>query len=240
MNQLIKVVVRGDKQLVSARDLHKGLEVTTRFSQWVKQNFKMFKAGSDYTSVIGTTLVNNGATRKIQDYAITADMAKQVSMMSQTPKGETYRQYFIAIEKKWNDPVEVVKRGYDILRTENIQLKKRNQELLPKAKFADSVDDTGNSILVRVLAKIIKQNGVDIGEKRLFKWLRDNGYLIRKRGSDTNLPTQKSIDMGLFSVKETVLQHSDGTSYTKQTPKVTGKGQTYFVTKIVNELGHQK
>lgn len=240
MDQLIKVVVRGDKQLVSARELHKGLEVKTRFSQWVKQNFKMFTAGSDFTSVVGTTLVNNGATREIQDYAITADMAKQLSLMSQTANGEKYRSYFIELEKKWNDPAEVVKRGYAILQNENLRLKSENKALLPKAKFADSVSDTDNSVLIRVLAKIIKQNGIDMGEKRLFKWLRDNGYLIRKRGSDTNLPTQKSVDMGLFSVKETVLQHSDGTSYTKQTPKVTGKGQTYFVTKIVNELGHQK
>lgn len=236
MNELIRVTVKDDVQLVSARELHHGLMVSTRFSQWAKQNFKMFVENTDYWCVVTTTQQNQwGGTKQITDYAMTIDMAKQVSLMSQTKKGEQYRSYFIELEKKWNDPAEVVKRGYAILQNENLRLKAENKSLLPKAKFADSVDDTDNSVLIRVLAKIIKQNGIDMGEKRLFEWLRANGYLIKKKGADINIPTQKSLNMGLMTIKETVLKHSNGTSYTTQTPKITGKGQTYFVNKLVDE-----
>lgn len=235
MNELIKVTISNDQQLVSARDLYKGLKVKTRFSQWVTQNFKMFNKYSDFTSVVGTTVVNNGATRKIQDYALTVDMAKQLSLMSQTPQGRTYREYFISIENKWNDPAEIVKRGYAILQNENNQLKIENAAMQPKALFADAVSVSSTSILVGDLAKLIKQNGVDIGANRLFKWLREKGYLINRKGTDWNMPTQRSMDLKLFKVKETSIQHSDGHVSVNKTPKVTGKGQQYFINRFLND-----
>lgn len=102
----------------------------------------------------------------------------------------------------------------------------------PKVNFANSVAGSVNSILVRDLAKLIKQNGVEVGEKRLFAWLRENGYLISKFGRDYNSPTQRSMDMGLMEIKETAIAHASGYSETKRTPLVTGKGQTYFINKI--------
>ncbi len=99
----------------------------------------------------------------------------------------------------------------------------------PKALFADSVAASGNTVLVGELAKILRQNGVDMGEKRLFAWLRDNGYLIKRKGTDYNLPTQKSMEQGLFRIKETVINHSDGCTSVSKTPKITGKGQQYFI-----------
>lgn len=104
----------------------------------------------------------------------------------------------------------------------------------PKAIFADAVSVSKNSILVRELAKLMRQNGIDIGEKSLFEWLRTNGYLIRKLGSDYNSPTQKSMDLGLFEVKETAITHASGEVTTKRTPKVTGKWQLYFLNKFMN------
>ena len=101
----------------------------------------------------------------------------------------------------------------------------------PKVLFADSVSSSETSILIRELAKLLKQNGVDTGEKRLFDWLRENGYLIKRRGSDQNLPTQKSMDLGLFEIKETAITRSSGVVITR-TPKVTGKGQLYFINKL--------
>ncbi|MEI7027128.1 phage antirepressor KilAC domain-containing protein [Paenibacillus sp. y28] len=99
----------------------------------------------------------------------------------------------------------------------------------PKVIFADSVAVSKTSILVRDLAKILKQNGVDTGEKRLFEKLREEGYLIRRKGSDYNMPTQRSMEMGLFEIKATSITHSDGHVTISKTPKVTGKGQIYFI-----------
>lgn len=233
MNDLINVQVKGDKQLVSARELYDGLRIKTRFSQWVEQNFKLFIANDDFTSVVATTVVNNGAVRHIQDYAITINMAEHLAMMSKTEMGAQYREYFIELERKWNDPKEVVKRGYAILQNENAQLKLENQRLIPKAQFADSVASASTDVLVSDLAKIIKQNGVDIGQKRLFKWLRANKYL-GSRGSNYNIPTQYSMNLGLFRIKETTITHSNGHTTINRTAKVTGKGQTYFVKKFLS------
>lgn len=106
----------------------------------------------------------------------------------------------------------------------------------PKVVFADAVSVSNTSILVGDLAKLIKQNGIDIGANRLFAWLRENGYLISRKGADYNSPTQKSMDLHLFEIKETVVTHSDGHTTISKTPKVTGKGQVYFINKFVGKL----
>lgn len=232
--ELLKIQVKNDQQLVSARDLHRGLGLTTRFSKWVEQNFKDFELGEDYTSVTAVTVVGNGGHKPIQDYALTIDMAKQLCLMSHTTKGKEYRKYLIEIERKWNDPQEIVRRGYAILQNENTQLKIENHEMKPKALFADAVTASNRTILINDLAKILKQNGVQIGGVRLYRWLREHGYLIKRRGSDYNSPTQKSMERGLFRVKETVITHSDGHTTITKTSKVTGKGQIYFVNKFLN------
>ena len=114
------------------------------------------------------------------------------------------------------------------------QLEAKVEQDKPKVLFADSVSASKSSILVGELAKILKQNGVDTGQFRLFAWLRENGYLIKREGSDYNMPTQKSAEMGLFEVKQTIITHSDGHITTNKTPKVTGKGQVYFINKFMN------
>lgn len=103
----------------------------------------------------------------------------------------------------------------------------------PKVLFADSVAASHSTILVGELAKILKGNGVDTGQNRLSQWMRDNGYLISRKGTDFNMPTQKAMELGLFFIKETNIQHSDGHITVNKTPKVTGKGQTYFVNKFL-------
>ena len=107
--------------------------------------------------------------------------------------------------------------------------------LEPKGIFADAVSVSKTDILIGDLAKLIKQNGNDIGQKRLFSWLRENGYLIKRKGLDWNMPTQKAMEMKLFRVKETVVTHSDGHTTISKTPKVTGKGQVYFVNKFLRK-----
>lgn len=110
------------------------------------------------------------------------------------------------------------------------------EEMRPKVLFADSVTAAGTSILIGELAKLLRQNGVDTGEKRLFAWMRDNGFLIKRKGTDYNMPTQKSMELGLFQIKETVINHSNGNTTVSKTVKVTGKGQLYFTNKF---LGRQ-
>lgn len=107
--------------------------------------------------------------------------------------------------------------------------------LEPKGIFADSVSASDTTILIGELAKIIKQNGTDIGQNRLFQWMRDQKYLIGRKGTDYNMPTQKSMKLGLFTIKETTINHSDGHVSISKTPKVTGKGQVYFVNKFLRK-----
>lgn len=106
------------------------------------------------------------------------------------------------------------------------------EEQKPKVIFADAVETSKTSILIGDLAKLIKQNGTDMGQKRMFTWLRDNGYLIKRQGSDYNMPTQRAMERGLFEIKETAVTHSDGHITVNKTPKVTGKGQIYFINKF--------
>ena len=108
-------------------------------------------------------------------------------------------------------------------------------EMKPKALFADSVATSKSTVLVGELAKIIRGNGVDIGATRLFRWMREHGYLINRKGSDWNMPTQKAMNLGLFKIKETTINHSNGTTSISKTPKVTGKGQQYFINKFLKQ-----
>lgn len=124
----------------------------------------------------------------------------------------------------------------DLLLQAGEQLKQKEliiQEMKPKALFADAVAASNASILVFDLAKILRQNGVKMGGNRLFDWLRENGYLIKRKGSDWNMPTQRSMEQGVFEIKESTHIHSDGHTVVTRTPKVTGKGQAYFVNKFL-------
>ncbi|MFW6030616.1 MAG: phage regulatory protein/antirepressor Ant [Halanaerobiales bacterium] len=130
-----------------------------------------------------------------------------------------------------DDPIQRAKKWIEE-QEEKQALIKQVEENKPKVLFADAVSASDDSILVRELATILKQNGIDTGQNRLFTWLRDNGYLIKRKGTDYNMPTQKSMDLGLFEIKETSIVHSDDSVSISKTPKVTGKGQLYFIKKF--------
>ena len=127
-----------------------------------------------------------------------------------------------------------------VLVLQNEQQGKVIDELKPKALFADAVSASDTPMLIRELAKFLKQNGVDTGERRFFQWLRDNGYLIKRKGADYNTPTQRSMDLGLFKLKETSIVHNDGTVTVNRTPRVTGKGQLYFINMLVGAVDLEK
>ena len=117
------------------------------------------------------------------------------------------------------------------------ELESDTQRMKPKEIFADAVSASEQTILIGDLAKLIKQNGHDMGQKRMFEWLRNNGYLIKRQGADYNSPTQRAMELGLFRIKETAVTHSDGHVTVSKTVKVTGKGQTYFVNKLLGAKG---
>ena len=119
-------------------------------------------------------------------------------------------------------------------REKNKALEADNQRMKPKEIFADAVSMSHTSILIGDLAKLLKQNGVETGQKRLFEWLRENGYLIKRKGADWNMPTQKAMEMKLFEVKESTVNNPDGSVRINRTTKVTGKGQQYFINKFLS------
>lgn len=244
MQNLLATQILNEMQTVSARELHKALGIKKRFSEWFLTNSNGFIEKEDYTSVlVGTEVENNGGIqiRELQDYNMSLDMAKHICLMSRTEQGKKCRQYLIDLEKAWNTPEQVFARALKMAERKIDELKENNTALLkdvsrmkPKEIFADAVASSQTSILVGDLAKILKQNGVDIGQKRLFIWLREQGYLI-KSGSSRNMPTQKSMELGLFEVKETTINNPDGSIRVTKTTKVTGKGQQYFINKFLAE-----
>lgn len=236
MNQLITVTLNDNQEpIVSARDLHKGLKIKTRFSQWVDQNFKILEEGYDFTSVVGTTVVNNGAVREVQDYALSLDAAKNLAMISKTDEGAKVRKYFIQVEKDFNSPEKIMARALLMADKKVHKLEAQIEADRPKVLFADAVSASKASILVGDMAKFLKQNGYEIGQNRLFALLREKGYLISRKGASYNMPTQKSMELGLFEIKETAIPHSDGHVTINKTPKITGKGQVYFTKKFLGD-----
>lgn len=150
--------------------------------------------------------------------------------MSRTDKGKECRAYLIQIEKDWNTPDKVMARALKIADKTIARLTAENEEMKPKALFADAVGETSSNILVRDLAKLLAQNGIDTGGNRLFKDLRRDGYLEKNR----NIPTQRAMQLGLFKVVEHTINNGDKT-FIRGTTKVTPKGQIYFINKYLKQ-----
>lgn len=241
MGELLKIDINENQEpVVIGRDLYNALEVESNYTTWFNRMCEYgFIEGIDFFPI----LEESTGGRPSVNHTIKLDMAKEIAMLQRSEPGKKVRQYFIKIEKDFNSPEKVMARALKIANNQILELTTSNRHLeeqievqKPKVVFADSVSASRTSILVGELAKIIKQNGYDIGQNRLFKWLRENNYLISRRGTDFNLPTQKSMDLGLFEITETSITHSDGRISVKPTPKVTGKGQIYFINKFSKEL----
>lgn len=223
---------------ISGRQLHMFLEVQTRYNDWFARMCEYgFTEGVDFYSNLSKT--NEAMGRPSVDHLMTLSMAKELAMLQRTDKGKEARRYFIRIEEEWNSPEKVMARALrfsERILSDTKALLANAQEQIerdrPKVLFADSVSASHTTILIGELAKIIKQNGVDMGQNRLFQWMRKNGYLVSRQGTDYNMPTQRAMNMGLFVIKETTINHADGHTSISKTPKVTGKGQVYFVNKF--------
>lgn len=222
---------------ISGRELHQALDVKTEYKKWFNRMSDYgFEENIDFTRVTQKCLTHGGY-QNMTDHALTLDTAKEIAMIQRSEPGKRARQYFIQVEKAWNSPEMIMKRALKMANNTINQLETQIENDKPKVLFADAVATTKTSILVGELAKIIKQNGVNIGQRRLFEWLRQNGFLIKRQGVDYNMPTQYSMERELFEIKETSITHSDGHTSISKTPKVTGKGQQYFINKfLANEL----
>ena len=243
MNELVKVNL--DTQTVSARELHEQLHIGTAFKDWFPRMAEYgFTEGTDYNMLKIERVQTEGnrvVKREVTDFNISVDMAKQICMIQRTPEGKAVRQYLIDLEKAWNTPEQVMARALkladqtiDRLKADNTALSEANKRMRPKEIFADAVSSSHTSILIGDLAKLICQNGYQIGQKRLFEWMRNKGYLI-KFGASKNMPVQRYVEQGLFEIKESNVQNPDGSVRITRTTKVTGKGQVYFVNKFIGE-----
>ncbi len=237
MKELVKITETNGKKAVSARELYEALGFESKhWSRWHKKNITENQFSLENEDWQGFPLMVNG--NETQDFALSIDFAKKLSMLARTEAGEKIRQYFIEVEKKALAPKELSRKEIAYMLIEAEEEKERLQltihEQQPKVLFADSVATSDDDILISELAKILKQNGIEIGQNRLFEWLRQNHYLGRK-GDYYNKPTQKAMDLGLFKIKETVINKPDGTILITSTSKVTGKGQLYFINKFLKK-----
>lgn len=244
MNELLKINYETEQPTVSARELYEGLEIKTAFKDWFPRMAAYgFEENQDFILVAQKRATNNpkNPVAIYNDYQTSVDMAKQICMIQRSEKGKLYRQYFIDLEKAWNTPEQVMARALkladrtiDTLKEDNKKLIEENERMKPKEIFADAVSASNSSILIGDLAKLLRQNGVDTGQKRLFEQLRNEGYLM-KTGSSRNMPTQRYVADGLFQIKETVISNPDGSVRMTKTTKVTGKGQQYFLNKYLKK-----
>lgn len=238
MDDLIKIDYAAEHPTVSARELHEGLEIKSNFTTWFDRMCEYGFTELDFKKCFPNLESGFNGGQNMVDYQITVDMAKQICMLQRTEKGRQYRQYFLDLEKAWNTPEQIMARALRVANREIDKLKADNQKMIedtarmkPKEIFADAVSTSETSILIGDLAKLICQNGHQIGQKRLFDWMRQNGYLI-KSGSSRNMPTQRSMEQKLFEVKESSIANPDGSVRVTRTTKVTGKGQIYFINRF--------
>lgn len=230
MNELIRVNYDNEQPTVSARELYEFLEVKDHFRTWFPRMCEYgFEEGKDFRAFFREST----GGRPSQDAEITIDMAKELCMLQRNEKGKQARRYFLQLERDWNSPEKVMARALQIAERKIHTMNEKIEADAPKVLFANSVAASNSSILISELAKILRQNGVKIGGNRLFDWMRENGYLVRRRGRDYNMPTQRSMELELFEIKETVINHADGHTTTNRTPKITGKGQQYFINKFL-------
>lgn len=204
MNELIPINYDGEQPMVSARDLHTGLEIKSNFTTWFDRMCEYGFTELDYKKCFPNLESGCNGGQNMIDYQISVDMAKQICMIQRSEKGRQYRQYFIDLEKAWNTPEQIFARALKMADQTIAKLKDTNKSLVekieadrPKTIFADAVSASHTSILIGDLAKLICQNGYQIGQKRLFQWMRDNGYLMVS-GSSRNMPKQKYVEQGLL------------------------------------------
>jgi anti-repressor protein len=258
MENLIKIsTTRTGKHVVNARQLHEYLESKRQFANWIDERISTygFIEDQDYTSFNKIVKRETGATT-LKEFAITLDMAKELCMVENNDQGKIARRYFIEAEKllklkssnetlpsrkelalmviEYEDRIVSLNTVVKTIEQRMLKAEEIVKEKEPLINYAETVQKTEDDILVRQLAKFLSNNcKIKIGQNRLFKWLRETGYLNKN-----NEPYQEFIDMGLFRYHETVITSTDHI-FTRRTPTVTGKGRVYFIDKYIKYYGHE-
>ncbi len=221
MQELIKVTEQNGEQLVSARELYEFLELDkSQWARWTKKNIEeIFEENQEYQRL---DIVSNG--NNTTEYILKLDVAKELAMLSRSEKGKEIRKYFIELEKAWNSPEKIMARALQIANHQIETYKQQIEYQKPLVEFADKMLGSKDSLLTRVYAKLLNDEGLKIGEKKLYSWFRDNGYLNRN-----NEPYQQYMEY--FEVKVSTYDTPFGTK-TNTTTLIKPKGQLYFFKKL--------
>ena len=221
MKELIKVTEQNGEQLVSARELYEFLELDkSQWARWTKKNIEeIFEENQEYQRL---DIVSNG--NNTTEYILKLDVAKELAMLSRSEKGKEIRKYFIELEKAWNSPEKIMARALQIANHQIETYKQQIEYQKPLVEFADKMLGSKDSLLIRVYAKLLNDEGLKIGEKKLYSWFRDNGYLNKN-----NEPYQQYMEY--FEVKVSTYDTPFGTK-TNTTTLIKPKGQLYFFKKL--------
>jgi anti-repressor protein len=233
MNELI--TTSQNKQgdiIVSGRELHEFLEVTTPYTMWFERMSEYgFTEGQDFI----TKMLESTGGRPRQDHHIKLDMAKELAMVQRTDKGKQARQYFLQVEKMWNSPEMIIKRAMDLQQQKIMELESKIEKDKQYTNFGKVVAISDGSINVGAFAKLIyDKHGINIGRNKLMELLRERGYLI-KSGREKNFPKQQYIEQGLFELMPTIVKRTEG-DIQSGTPMVTGKGQVKLMDILLKEF----
>ena len=241
MTELIKVQERDGEQLVSGRELHKFLEVATPYKKWFDRMSEYgFIENKDYLTVDKNVHGQNGQImpQKEVNHLMKISMAKEISMLQRNEKGKEARMYFIKCEEAWNCDEAIVSRALSIQNKRILEYKEKIDVLETKidsdaqrVSFAETIEKSSDCLLVREFSKVIANEGINLGEKKLYKWFREKGFILK----NSTEPTQRAVTMGLFKVAERVVKAVTKDIVTKTT-RITGKGQIYFLELLKKEF----
>ena len=241
MTELIKVQEKDGEQLVSGRELHQFLEVKTKYKDWFPRMFEYgFIENVDFI-VMDKNVQDDtafGGIRKITDHLMKIAMAKEISMLQRNEKGKEARNYFIKCEEAWNSDEIVMARAILIQNKkilgykEKIDiLEKKIENDAPRVSFAETIEKASDCLLVREFSKLIATEGIHLGEKKLYRWFREKGFILK----NSTEPTQTAVQKGLFKVAERVVKAVTG-DIISTTTRITGKGQVYFLDLLKKEF----
>ena len=239
MENLIKIEERNGEQLVSGRELHKFLEIKARFNDWFPRMCEYgFIENKDYIAITQKRVTAQGNETTYTDYLMKISMAKELSMLQRNERGKQAREYFIKCEEAWNSEDMVLARALQIQNKkilsykEHIEvLENKIKEDAPRVSFAETIEKASDCILVREFSKIIANEGIHLGEKSLYKWFREKGFIFK----NSTEPMQSAVQRGLFKVSERVIKAVTG-DIVRSTTKITGKGQIYFLGLLKKEF----
>lgn len=237
MNELIKIETNENLEpIISGRELHEKLGVNSHYKDWIRRMLDYgFTENTDYMVVAQKRASNEikGFT-EYTDHFLKLDMAKEICMLQRNEKGKQFRKYFIQVEKDFNSPEKIMARALNIanktLATLNVkveQLENKIEEDKPRVSFAETIEKSSDSILIREFSKILANEGIHIGQNKLYSLLREWGYIIK----NSTEPTQKAVQQGLFKINERVIKSVKG-DLLSRTTMLTGKGQLFLLDKI--------